>query len=121
MSNIVLNTLTFVGEGLVNGLSSWWNRLAGLFNGFLKLENQINPTKNKVNVSWRLRYPVLVTESSACACPGELAFEPTYVNIHVSFDKHAPMAHRVAVAAMVKDLAACTQFQDSIETLTPQI
>lgn len=120
MSSILLDTLTFVGEGFTNGIARFYNRAAGLMNGFMGLQNRQNVSKEKVLVAWKLTVPTLKVDDTACGCAGELAFHETIVDIQVSVSKRAPVAHREQITRMVADLVASGQWKDSIVSLTPQ-
>lgn len=119
MSNIVLNTLTYVGEGLINGLSHFWERSAGLAGGFRHLTNRVTQSASLIHVAWKLTMPELVADDSPCGCEGAQAFAPTIVDITVRFDKKAPQAHRDAVQTSLENLVVTTQFRNSVKLLTP--
>lgn len=116
MSNIVLNALTYAGEGIVNGISRFTEKSAGLVAGFRRLTSSIGFTSAKTTVKWKLVIPTIQTEADACACPGSVLQE-TYVDITVRFDVKATQAHRDDVLAEIQDLVATTQFAGSISTL----
>lgn len=117
MSNIVLNTLTFVGQGFTNAASWFWERSAGVFNGFRSLSARVTPTATKNVVMWKGAFPVLVAANSECGCVDDLAFEPTLLTIDVRFDKKASPTHRNDVQTMIEQLVITQQFRDSVKLL----
>ena len=116
MSNIVLNALTYAGEGIVNGISRFTEKSAGVVAGFRRLTSSIGFTKAKTTVKWKLVIPTIQSDADACACPGEIIQE-TYVDITVRFDVKATQAHRDDVLAEVQDLVASTQFEGTVSGL----
>lgn len=116
MSNIVLNSLNYVGSGILNGASNWWNRAAGLVNAFGHLTARVNYNPTKTVVGWKLTVPVVATEDSSCGCVGEVV-RTTLVDIQVRFDRGATAAERLSVKEQVEDLVASSQFGTSITDL----
>lgn len=116
MSNIVLNTLTYVGTGIINGLSYFWEKSLGIVSGFSALTNRINYTQDRVNVLWKLEVPVLQSEATSCACPGDV-LRNTIVNIEVRYDKRATQAERDDIDLRVQNLVTSAQFRASVKSL----
>lgn len=119
MSNIVLNTLTYVGQGLVNGVGQFWNRQAGLAALFKSLTNGQSSSKEKIVVSWKLTVPYTAEPVEGCCEATE--YLPTIADVRFSFDKKVPKAHRTDIRLQIKDLLATAQCIDSIDDLTPQV
>lgn len=117
MSTIVLNSLNYVGQGVINGLSHFWERSAGIVNGFRHLQNSIGLSQDKTHVKWKLTVPYLVEEDSSCACTGAKQYEDTLVDIVVRFDKKLPAAHRDATQTSIENLVVTQQFRDSVKLL----
>ena len=116
MSNIVLNTLTYVGEGIVNGISRFTEKSAGVVAGFRRLTESIGFTSAKTTVKWKLVIPTVQTDADACACPGAVLQE-TYVDITVRYDIKATQNQRDDTLAGIQDLVASTQFENSVANL----
>lgn len=117
MSNIVLNAITYIGEGFVGGATRFMNRAASLLSGFSSLYGRVNTNAKKSEVRWNLTVPVLVPEDSPCGCAGEVKFI-TYASVQVKFDAKADYAHRQDMYLRLKDLLADTKVKASIEDLT---
>lgn len=115
MSNIVLNSLTFVGNGILNGVNSFVERSAGLVNAFKTLTNKVT-FADRTNVHWKLILPSVVAEDSACGCAGSVQYT-NYVDITYRSDRRTTAAERTATLAMIRDLVATTNFGDSITSL----
>lgn len=116
MSTIVLNSLNYVGSGILNGVSFFWERSKGLANAFSPLSARVNMTKDKSNVLWKLNVPVTATADSPCGCAGDVV-RTTYVDVNTRMDRAATAAERADVLARIRDLVASTQFASSITDL----
>lgn len=116
MSTIVLNSLNYVGNGILNGASMFWERSKGLVSAFSQLSSRVNFTNDKVNVAWKLTVPVTVTSDSSCGCVGDVVRTAT-VDITARFGRTATAAERADVLKRVQDLVAGTQFAYSINSL----
>lgn len=120
MANIVLNTKTFLGRGIAAGISSWTNMATGVLAAIASVTAKVRlPLKKeeKAVIDWRLRYPIVADEASACACPGALVDEID-VYIQVRSTQGTSTAARTDVALMVKDLTASSDFQNSVISFT---
>lgn len=118
MSNIVLNTLTYVGEGIASGIARFVERSQGVYAGFRSLVGRMKSSRDKVEVVWTLALPVIADADSPCACDGDV-LQMTYVNVSVRFDKKASPTHRLDVYNQLKDLVNnTTVFQPSVVDLT---
>lgn len=117
MSNIVLNAVTYVGEGFINGATRFMNRSASLLSGFSSLFGRVNQGGKRVEVRWNLTIPVLIPEDSACGCAGEVQFI-TYAQIQVKFDAKATASHREDVYERIADLVGSAPFVSSVKDLT---
>lgn len=117
MSNIVLNAITYVGEGFINGATRFMNRSASLLSGFSSLYGRVITSGKRTEVRWNLTVPVLVAEDSACGCGGDVKFI-TYATVQVKFDARADATHRLDVYERLVDLVAATQFESSVKDLT---
>lgn len=115
MSTIVLNSLNYVGNGIINGLNSFVERSAGVVNGFRYLNNRVTLGSHS-NISWKLSAPVVATDSDSCSCEGAV-LRTAYAAIDVKFDRAATPSERAAVLASIRDLVASTNFGDTITSL----
>lgn len=118
MSNIVLNTLTYVGEGVSGGISRFINRTQGVYSGFRSLTARLKESKDKVGPHWTLAIPVIADQDSDCSCAGDV-LQKTFVYVEVRFDKRASSAHREDVYLQLKDLVNnTTVFKPSVTDLS---
>lgn len=120
MANLVLNTKTYVGRGVSNLIAQWANMAAGVLAGIAYVTGKVRlPSRKgeKVLIDWRMRLPVVTTEASACACPGE-AIDEIDCYIQVRATQGVSQAVRTDFALQVKDLVATTDFQSSIINFT---
>lgn len=116
MSTIVLNGLNYVGTGILNGVSWFWEKSKGIVNAFSDLTCRMNLTKDRSNVLWKMTVPVTVTSDSPCGCAGDVV-RTTFVDISVRFARTATATERADVLARIKDLVASTHFGSSISDL----
>lgn len=120
MGNIVLNTKTFGGRGIIAGVASYLEATAGVLAGFLTLTGSVKLPQAKLakaKTEWRLRIPVVTEDASACACPGEAVDEiDCYIVVRAS--QGTSTAVRTNMALMVKDLTASPEFQASVISFT---
>lgn len=118
MSNIVLNALTYVGDGIQNGVSRWTNRLAGMAAYFKNLTVSVRTGKDARSViKWKLVHPFPDSAPTDCPCDGQLPYQDTIVNVEFRFDPRTDTAYRTAVRLAVKDLLATSQMTDSVDNL----
>lgn len=118
MSTIVLNTLSYAGEGVVNGISRFVERSAGVVAYFRSLTASVKTTNSRTAVKWKLVLPFPSSAPASCPCPGEAPFLDAIVNIDVRLDARADEAFRTAVQIAITDLAAKDEFKNSIKLLT---
>lgn len=116
MSTIVLNSLNYVGTGILNGVSHFWERAAGLVNAFSQLTARVNFNTTKTNVAWKLTIPVVKEDDSACGCTGEVV-RTTIVDIVARFDRSATSTERLDTLDRIQDLVASSHFVNSITNL----
>lgn len=117
MPNIVLNTKTYNGSGIANGVASYMERSSGLAAGFSPLTAAVKALESgKSRISWKLFQPTVAAEASSCSCPGQV-LRVNDANIGVRLDPGATLAERTDFALRLKDLVASTEFQSSIINL----
>lgn len=116
MSTIVLNSLNYVGSGILNGVSFFYERAQGLVSAFSTLSNRINLTQDKSNILWKMVVPVVQAADSSCGCAGDVV-RTTYVDINIRFEKTATAAERADVKKRIQDLVLTSQFVASIDSL----
>jgi len=121
MSTIVLDSLNYVGEGLLNGISRFVERSEGVARYFRVLTNSVNynKTSERTNVKWKLVLPFPSTAPAECPCDGTIPFADTIVNIDIRVDGRAPVGYREDIVAAIRALVLTTQFTGSVEALTP--
>lgn len=115
MSNLVLNSLTYVGQGIINGVNRFIEKSAGLVTGFVNLTNRV-AFQDKTIVHWKLVIPTLVPEDSECGCAGQVKYT-NYLDITVRYDRSTTAADRTAMLTTIRDLVATANFGDSITSL----
>lgn len=113
---ITLNTKAYSFSGLLNGIASFVHRGVGVAASFLTLTGRVRLSAKDSLVTWQLRVPVVATEATACACPGD-ALRVTWVDINIKLPAGATKAERTDIALQVKDLVASPEFQASITDL----
>lgn len=117
MSNIVLNTLTFNGDGYIApGVVQWTYRGGGVYAGFQTLRASAASSDKKIRPKWDLHMPVVATEDSACACTGTV-LRSADATISVRLDPGLTPVERTAFADELKDLVASSQFRDTLINL----
>lgn len=116
MSTIVLNSLNYVGTGIIAGVSSFWERASGVVNGFSHLSARVNLSKERTNVLWRLTVPVIKGDDSACGCAGEVE-RTTEISLDVRFGRAATAAERADVLKRIQDLVLTSEFTGSVTGL----
>lgn len=116
MSTVTLNTKPYEGNGILNGVSTWYERSGGIAAGFQPLTSTISFNPTKTSVKWKLVAPVLQPDATACACPNEV-LRSTIVDISVRLDKAATKAERDDILKRIQDLVLTTVFVDSVSKL----
>lgn len=116
MSTIVLNSLNYIGSGLINGVSWFWERAAGIAAGFSNLSFRCNITPQRTNCAVKLVIPTVASEDSECGCVGELK-RTAIVDVSVRFDAGATLVEREDVYNRLKDLVGKPEFAGLIKQL----
>lgn len=125
MSNLTLNTKTYTGAGLLNGVVSWIERSLGIASGFsavrssLRIDPESQKDGGKIRIKWDLELPVVATEDSSCSCAGEV-LRKADVNITIRIDKGYTTAERTDFMERLEDLVQTTQFRASVISLEQQ-
>ena len=73
MSNLTLNTKTYNGAGLRDGVAEWYERSGGVAASFSKADASLRFSAGKWRGLGRLSLPTVLDASSACGCEGDLA------------------------------------------------
>lgn len=115
MSNIVLNTKTYLGRGIANGVASWAEISGGIAAAFSVLTSSLR-IDSKVRGTWKLELPTVAEEASACACPG-VVLSVCDATISFRMDTNADTATRTDFADRLEDLVASPEFRASIISL----
>lgn len=118
MANIVLNTKTYGGIGLLAGIAQWFERSGGVAGAFgsLTATVKVGGGSTKSRIHWKLGMPVVAEEASSCACPGTVT-RRLDGDIDIRMDPTATLAERTDYALRLKDLVASPEFQASIINL----
>lgn len=114
--SITLNTKTYSFAGIANAISTYVDRSGGIASAFSNITSSLR-FDTKVRGQWKLEVPIIVTEASSCACPGDVA-KVSDLNLSYRLDKNLTLAERTDFALRVKDLVASPEFQASIINLT---
>lgn len=116
MANIVLNTKTYNGRGLLNGIARYVESSGGIAAAFSPLSGTVN-LDSKSRARWKLDMPVVAEEASACACPGSV-IRVANADINIRMDLGMTLAERTDFADRIKDLVSHADFRASIISLT---
>lgn len=116
MSNLVLNTLTYVGAGVTNQVASWWNRASGFAAGFSQADASLRLSGGKWRGMGRLTLPTLVEEDSSCGCEGQV-HDTSDARFEFRIDPAASPATRLDLYLRFKDFVASTEVQAMFENL----
>lgn len=122
MSTIVLNSLDFVGDGMIGGGTyRFTERSAGVPAYFRVLTESVtaNPKSGRQNILWKLELPFPETAPTDCPCPGQAPYLPTIVRVEIRCDGRADATYRAKIKQDIQDLVLTTQFVDSVTNLTP--
>lgn len=116
---ITLNTKTYSGAGVANGIANYVNRDAGIAAGFSTLTSSLR-IDSMVRGKVILNLPIIAPEATACACPGDVL---TSGEVTVSFrlDKKLPAVTRTDLRLRLKDLVASPQFIAMLDNLEPMV
>lgn len=117
MSTIVLNTKNYLGAGIANAISAFTDRSAGIAAAFshATFNLRIAP-KDKIRGTVKLDLPVVATEATSCACPGDVV-RLADATISFRMDPGMTATERTDFALRLKDLVATSAFQDMVINL----
>lgn len=116
MSNIVLNTKTYTGTGLYNGLANWLEQSGGIAASFSRLTQSL-VINSMIRVKTKLVMPVVASESSSCSCEGDV-IRTADLDASIRMSPGMTLAERTDFADRVKDYFASAQFRAAVITLT---
>lgn len=114
--SLTLNTKVFTFDGISNAIATFSNRAAGVVAGFLQSSASVRFTPEKSRITWKLGFPVVQTEASACGCPGDV-LRRLDADLNIRLDPSATTAERTDFALSLQDLVASPEFQASIINL----
>ena len=117
MANMVLNTLTYTGAGVINQVASWWNRASGFAAGFSQANMSLRFSGDKWRGKGVLTLPTLVAEDSACGCEGQL-HDTNDAEFSFRIDPKAGPETRTDLYLRFKDFVGSAQCQALFENLT---
>lgn len=118
MANLTLNTKTYTGQGITNGVTTYLETSAGVASGYSPLTAVVRPSsdgKAPSRISWKLKVPVVA--SGLAGVPDGTVLRFIEVDITARSAPLATAAEMTHVALAVKDLAATTVFQSSLASL----
>jgi len=118
MSDITLDSTVYADMGVTNGVHSWTDHSAGVPAGFSTLTQRINLTKERVNFLSKLYVPMVATDPSACACPGEL-LEECYFDINIRTSKKTDGGTRSFILQAIRDYVATAHFSELVTNFKP--
>ena len=118
MSDITLDGVVYADMGVTNGVHSWTDHSAGVPAGFCTLTQRINLTKERVNFLSKLYLPMVASDPSACACPGDLLGE-CYFDVNVRTSKNADGITRAFILQAIKDYVATAHFSGLLINFKP--
>lgn len=118
MSDITLDGVVYADMGVANNVHSWADHSAGVPAGFSTLTQRINLTKERVNFLSKLYVPLIESDPSACACPGDLLSE-CYVDINVRTSKKTDGITRAFILQAIRDYVATTEFSGMLTNFKP--
>lgn len=118
MSNITLNTIVYIGRGLLNGTATYVSGAGTSLARYVrKLTGRVNLGPDVSAVRWSGTVPIVPAEEAACPCPGEKPMRDTMYEIVVRMDARATAAHRTDVDLTIKDLVQKAEFTASVVDL----
>ena len=115
MSTIVLNSLNYVGNGILNGVSYFYERASGIVSRFSALTNRINFGPTKTTVAWKLTIPVVIPPAEGCC--DVTKYDDTIVDVTLRFARDIPSANRTDTLGRLQDLVLTPQFVESVTNL----
>lgn len=113
---LTLNTKTYAGNGIQNGIASYTERSVGIASGFSDVTSSLKLEASKTRGVVKLTLPEVTTEASACACPGDI-LRTSDVITNIRIDPKAPAATRTDLYLRYKDLVASAAFRAMFEDL----
>lgn len=118
MANISLNTKTYTGNGIQNGIATYVERSGGVASSFSPLTGSVRLGSGETpsRIAWKLVYPVVATDDSECGCAGTVLRSST-IDISVRVSPTATSAELTDLSIRLKDLAADATFMASIASL----
>lgn len=125
MANITLNSLVYVGQGLLNGIATWINSASGIVSSFnrlsarVRIPQRVSAADQYSTVKWQLELPWDGgVPAGTCPCTGDWAFSPSLITVNARFDARCPQTVRDAALASLKDLVLKAEFSASVSSLT---
>lgn len=116
---LTLNTKTYAGAGVANGVTSYVERSAGVASGFSTLTSSLR-IDSMVRGKVVLTLPLIAPEATACACPGDVV-KSGEAQILIRLDKKLTTAERTDLRLRLKDLVASAQFIAWFDNLEPMV
>lgn len=119
MANLTLDTKTYTGQGITNGITQYVETSAGVASGYSPLTCQVRPSsdgKAPSRVTWKLKIPIVA--SSIAGVPDGTVLRFAEVDITARMAPLATSSEMTHVSEAVEDLAATAVFKASLASLT---
>lgn len=115
MSDIVLNSLTYVGNGITNAVSYWYERSKGIVAAFSTLTCRVSYNPSKTVVQWKATIPVVIEPAEGCCTVAPMS--NTIIDVTLRFDRELPSAERVDALTRLQELVLKPEFTGSVTNL----
>lgn len=116
MGNLTLNTKTYNGAGLSNGVARYYERSGGVPASFSEASSSLRDENGKWRGLGKLNVPVVATEATACACPG-VVLEASDAQFSFRIDPLANLAARTDLYLRFKDFVGTAEVRAMFENL----
>lgn len=114
---LTLNTKTYNGTGIQNGIGGYMERSGGIAASFSPVTSSVKLEKDRTRITTKLVLPIVQSEATACACPGEV-LQADDVIVNARLAPGATDAQRLDLYNRFKDLVNTTAFRDQFTLLT---
>lgn len=115
-TDITLNSKVYGPDNISSGIASYVDRTSGIPSSFGRLTASVkSPTGNAstYRVRWDLKIPVVATESSTCACVGDL-LRQSVASLEFVLARTSTTAERQELLDQLDDLVANADFRATI-------
>lgn len=119
MANLTLDALTYVGQGVANGIASYIETSAGVATGYRRVTGSVRVPadgKGPSRVQWKLKIPVVASGISGVPDGTVLRFIEGDINLRSS--PLSTGAELTNFGDALQDLVATAAFAASVDSLT---